>query len=55
MKKKMMSVASAARILNVSQTTIRRLIRDLKIQSVKLRRTVRIPAKEIEQIVGGMK
>ncbi len=51
--KKLLDVKTAAQLLSVSKTTIRRLIAEREIKSVKIRRSLRIPVEGIEKITRG--
>lgn len=51
LKPQLYSVAETAYLLSIGQRTVRRLIHTDAIRSVRINRSVRIPADEIDRIV----
>lgn len=47
------TVADAARALAVSELTVRRMLSSGELHAVRLRRTVRVPVRELEAVARG--
>ncbi len=53
MEKVLLTLAEAAEALSIGRTTLRALIRDGEIESVRIGTAIRVPAAEIERWIEG--
>lgn len=50
----LLKVREAARRLNVSENTVRRLVNDGDLTSVRIGRALRIPAHSVDELISGV-